>query len=61
MVKAVQFNELGTADVLHVIDDYKLPPKQDGEVHAKPACTSVTVVWSCLSSVKDNTAVKDNT
>ena len=50
MVEAVIFNELGGSDVLHVIPDYELPPKQDGKVHAKPACPCVTVLWSRLKS-----------
>ena len=32
MSKAVVFKELGDSDVLQVIDDYELPPKQEGEV-----------------------------
>ena len=36
MVKAVVFNEFGDSDVLKVINNYELPPKQEGEVCANP-------------------------
>ena len=32
MVKAVVFKALGDSDVLQVIEEYQLPPKQEGEV-----------------------------
>jgi NADPH:quinone reductase-like Zn-dependent oxidoreductase len=52
MVKAVIFNELGGADVLRVIKDYNLPPKQDGEVTIKVHSTSVNVVDTKIRTKK---------
>ena len=43
MVKAVQYKELGSSNVLKIIDDYELPAKIEDEVcitetsRAKPA------------------------